>query len=54
MICAKAAIVGAAVNGFCIEMQRHFAWLIIIANIFIIFNISCDQDFLKAMFAAVF
>lgn len=54
MILAKTTIVWAAVMRFGIKMQGRFRWLVIIAQVFVIFNICGNKDFFKTVGRAVF
>ena len=50
MVRAKSAVIRAAEMSFGIETQGHFGRLVIIADLFIIGNVGCDDHFGMAMF----
>ena len=49
VVFAQATIVRAAVMGSCVEMQRCFGRLVVVADVFIIGYIGGNQHFFKAM-----
>src|SRR5690606_1006061 len=49
---AQTAIIRAAVMRFGVESIRHFRWLVVVSDVFVIFGIIGNQDFAVAVFRA--